>query len=138
MVVAKQTLSPRKSEKSDKRGHAMTFLLIFYVVAGLLLAGLSVPLILRKIGPNPVYGFRVRQTLEDPAVWYPVNAFAAKGLLCLGLGTSAVSILLYLVPGIDVAIYASVVAAVFLAGLAINLVLSFRYLKSLTEGNRAE
>jgi hypothetical protein len=116
----------------------MTILLIFYVAAGLLLAGLSVPLILQKIGPNPIYGFRVRQTLEDPAVWYPVNAFSAKGLLCVGLGTSAVSALLYLVPGIDVAIYASVVATVFLVGFAINLFLSFRYLNSFAGRNRAE
>ena len=67
----------------------MTILVSFSVAAGLLLSGLSLPLIWRKVGPNPWYGFRVRQTLEDPAVWYPVNAFAARGLLCVGLGTSS-------------------------------------------------
>jgi uncharacterized membrane protein len=82
----------------------------------------------RKVSPNPVYGFRVRQTLDDPAVWYPVNAYAAKGLLCVGLLTAAASVLLYLVPGVDVAVYASAVAAVFAAALGVSLVLSFRYL----------
>ena len=34
----------------------MVPLLVMYVATGLLLSALSVPLILRKIGPNPVYG----------------------------------------------------------------------------------
>jgi uncharacterized membrane protein len=111
----------------------MTLLLWFSVAAGLLLAGLSVPLIRRQIGPNPWYGFRVRQTLDDPAVWYPANAYAAKGLLVVGLATSTAALLLYLVPGIDLAVYASAVAAVALAGLAVTLALSFRYLRTLCE-----
>jgi hypothetical protein len=47
----------------------MRVLLVFAVAACLLLSGLSLPLIWRKVGPNPWYGFRVRQTLDDPAVW---------------------------------------------------------------------
>jgi uncharacterized membrane protein len=106
----------------------MTVLMIFYVCVGLLLAGLSLPLIWRKVAPNPWYGFRVRQTLEDPAVWYPVNAFAARGLLYVGLGTCVAAILLALVPDIDVAVYACLVAALVLPGLAVCIILSFRYL----------
>jgi hypothetical protein len=82
--------------------HAMLALLILFTSSGLLLAAVSVPLILRKIGPNPLYGFRVRKTLEDPAVWYPVNAYAAKRLLAVGLGMSISASLLFLVPGMDV------------------------------------
>ena len=66
----------------------MTTLMILYTSSGLLLAAISVPLILGKIGPNPLCGFRVKKTLEDPAVWYPVNAYAAKRLLVVGLGIS--------------------------------------------------
>jgi SdpI/YfhL protein family len=66
----------------------MTTLMILFTSSGLLLAAISVPLILGKIGPNPLYGFRVKKTLEDPAVWYPVNAYAAKRLLVVGLGIS--------------------------------------------------
>jgi uncharacterized membrane protein len=108
----------------------MTLLLVFFVSAGLLLSALSVPLIWHKVGPNPVYGFRVRQTLDDPAVWYPVNAYAAKGLLCVGLLISVAAALLYLVPDIGIAVYASAVAAVALPALVICLVLSFRYLRT--------
>ena len=52
----------------------MTTLMILFTSSGLLLAAIGVPLILGKIGPNPLYGFRVKKMLEDPAVWYPVNA----------------------------------------------------------------
>lgn len=115
----------------------MTTLLYFHVAAGLLLAALSVPLILGKIGPNPLYGFRVKQTLNNPAVWYPVNAYAAKGLHCLGLGTSATAVVLYSLPGITLDVYALAVLGVFLVGLAITLILSFRYMFRLTRRQQA-
>jgi SdpI/YfhL protein family len=83
----------------------MTLLLVVYVGAGALLAILSLPLIRGKVGPNPWYGFRVRRTLEDPAVWYPANAYAAKGMLCVGLATCAAAVLLYLIPGIRLEVW---------------------------------
>jgi uncharacterized membrane protein len=106
----------------------MTALLVMYVASGLLLAGLSIPLILRKIGPNPVYGFRVKQTLDDPRVWYEVNAFAGKGLLIDGLITVVAALGLAAVPGISVDRYAISVAILFFLSLGITLVTSFRYL----------
>lgn len=36
---------------------------------------LSVPLILRKVPPNPVYGYRTPTTLRQPALWYEANAY---------------------------------------------------------------
>jgi hypothetical protein len=56
----------------------MATLMVLFTASGLLLAALNVPLILRKIGPNPLYGFWVKRILEDPTAWYPVNAYAAK------------------------------------------------------------
>ncbi len=114
----------------------MPVLMALFVASGLLLAGLSVPLIRGKIGPNPWYGFRVRRTLEDPAVWYPANAFAAKGLLIVGLTTAAAAIALAFVPGLEVALYASAVAIVALGGLAVTVVLSVRYLNRLPGPDR--
>jgi len=51
----------------------MTLIMVMYFTSGILLAAISIPLILRKIKPNGLYGFRVKQTLEDPALWYAVN-----------------------------------------------------------------
>ena len=44
-----------------------------FSIACLVLAGVSIPLILRKVAPNHVYGFRTKLTLTDPDIWYPVN-----------------------------------------------------------------
>jgi uncharacterized membrane protein len=116
----------------------MTPLLVMYVAAGLVLSATSIPLILRKIGPNPVYGFRVKQTLEDPKVWYEVNAFAGKGLLIDGLITVIAAIVLAAVPGISVDRYAiSVMVLVFLA-LGITLIASIRYLSRITGSQTSE
>ena len=105
----------------------MTLLLVLYVAAGLLLVALSLPLIWGKVGPNPWYGFRVRRTLEDPAVWYPANAFAGKCLLYVGLVIAA-AVLFFLVPGIAEEVYARAVAVVALGGAVMTVALSFRYL----------
>ena len=42
---------------------------------------ISVPLILRAVPPNGIYGFRVAATQSSPAIWYPANAFMGWALL---------------------------------------------------------
>jgi uncharacterized membrane protein len=114
----------------------MMVLLVMYVGTGLLLSAISIPLLLRRIHPNPIYGFRVKQTLEDPEVWYDVNAYAGKGLLVDGLITVIAALALALVPGISLDRYAlSVMTLAFLA-MGISLVASFRYLGRIV-GERA-
>ena len=54
-----------RSEETPVTGFK-TFILLVHVSAGLLTAALAVPLIRRKVGPNALYGFRVRRTLDDP------------------------------------------------------------------------
>ena len=99
----------------------MAVLLAFYVGAGLLLIGLSVPLIRRKVRPNGWYGFRVRQTPADPEVWYAANAYAGKHLLGVGVVTVLTAVGLYRVPGI------------ILAALAVCVIQCFRCLAKLTQ-----
>jgi uncharacterized membrane protein len=36
---------------------------------------LSIPLILRKVPRNPVYGYRTRTTLRNDTIWYEANAY---------------------------------------------------------------
>jgi hypothetical protein len=111
----------------------MTLLLILFLVSGAILIGISIPLILGRVGPNRWYGFRVRRTLEDPQVWYPVNAYLGWRLSGVGMAEIVVATALYFVPGLDVDVYASIVGAVAVAGLMIGLVQSLRYLHLLTK-----
>jgi hypothetical protein len=108
----------------------MATLMILFTGSGVLLAAISLPLILRRIGPKPLYGFGVKKTLKDPAVWYPVNAYAAKRLLIVGLVISVSAILLFLVPGVDLLVYALANAGLALTGLLITVVQNFLYPRS--------
>lgn len=112
-------------------GVAMMLLMYMFIAAGTMLALLSVPLLFDKIGPNPWYGFRVRATLENRDVWFAVNRFAARGLFCVGLITVAVAIGLAKMDIARVDVYATSCAAVVLGALAVNLVMSISYLKTL-------
>ena len=110
----------------------MSFMLVLYVSLGLLSAALAVPLMRRKIAPNPLHGFRVRRTLEDPRVWYDANAFAGRCLFGFGLGTGIACLALYFLPAIDPVVYAVACLLIVLVGLAVSLILSFRFLGQLT------
>lgn len=116
----------------------MVALFVLFASSGLLLAALSVPLILGKIGPNGLYGFRVKKTLEDPAVWYPVNAFAAKRLLIVGLGISLSALLLFIVPGSQQDVYALACAAVGLGGLLVALIQSMLLLRTFPDQSKGD
>ena len=109
----------------------MEILLILFVCSGLVLVGLSIPLILGMIGPNPWYGFRVRRTLSDPAVWYAVNAYSAKRLLAIGMVNIVSAVVLYFAPEIDVAVYASSCGVIAVAGIIVGLIQSFWFLRAL-------
>ena len=109
----------------------MTTLLVMYVVFGLLLAGLAVPLLLDKIPPNGWYGFRVPSTLYNADLWYKVNRYMARWMLLSGIITVAGAVALFFVPGLSVDAYAWLCLIVFAVPFAIGVVLSFRYLRRL-------
>ena len=46
-----------------------------------IIAVASIPLILRIVPPNRVYGFRTRRTLASRALWFRANRFAGCVLL---------------------------------------------------------
>ena len=106
-------------------------LLGMFIVTGMLLAGLSIPMILKRIKPNGLYGFRVKQTLENPDIWYPVNSYSGKWLLATGIFQICAAIMLYFIPAISLDQYSLAVLGIFVLAFAIGLVYSIRYMKSL-------
>jgi uncharacterized membrane protein len=109
----------------------MDILLALYALSGLLIAGLSVPLILHKIPPNGLYGFRTPSTLTDPELWYKVNAYAGKRFLVVGLGMSIGTILLYFTSTPELEVFALSCLGLFLALFLWAMITSFLYLKSI-------
>jgi uncharacterized membrane protein len=70
---------------------------VFFAVLGAVLAVLAVPLMLRRVPPNPLYGLRVPATFRDAQVWYDANAASGRDLLVLGI---VLIVSAYVVPAI--------------------------------------
>jgi uncharacterized membrane protein len=109
----------------------MTTLLVMYVVFGLLLAVLAIPLWLQKIGRNGLYGFRVKRTLENDEVWYAVNEYFAPWMMAAGLSTAVSAVVLYGLPGISLDAYSLSVLVVFSVIFTVGIVATVRFMKSL-------
>ena len=109
----------------------MTELVLLYIAGGILLILLAIPLYLGKIKPNLWYGFRIRKTLENPNIWYPVNKFGAGWMMISGAVTVLCAVGFALIPGISVDGYATTCALVFAGVLTLGLVITFRYMDSL-------
>lgn len=58
---------------------------VMCLLSAVLILGLSVPLLLEKIGPNGLYGFRTERTKSDPKIWYAVNKIFGRNLLIAAL-----------------------------------------------------
>jgi uncharacterized membrane protein len=54
------------------------------VVSGPLLFVLAIPLWMRVVRPNVVYGVRTRATMADETLWYDVNAACGRDLAVAG------------------------------------------------------
>ena len=112
----------------------MLILLILFVGTSALLMVIAIPLMLRRIPPNALYGFRTPQTLRNPELWYEINAYAGRRLLVAGGVGVVAAIALYGWPGWTVDAYALVYMAVVVSLLTATLIQSLRRMKSLGKG----
>lgn len=76
----------------------MPVFIIIFVAVGLLLVGVALPLIQRRVKPNDLYGLRVAATFADEWVWYEANARTGRDFLVAGLVQVGVALLLPLSP----------------------------------------
>jgi len=107
----------------------MIAIMSLYSFGGLILAGLSVPLVLQKMPPNGFFGLRNRATVNNPKLWYKINAYAGKRLLTTGLVTALGSIVLYYLSS-SVEEYAFSCLGVLLAFLLWTMISSFLYMRN--------
>lgn len=113
----------------------MLILLFLYITSGVVLIVLSLPLMAGKVKPNPFYGFRIEQTLKDPALWYATNRYFARWQLVVGLIVLIAALGLYFWPGISVDAYALSCLAVFTTIFVIALWKSFLFIKKMRSIN---
>ena len=77
---------------------------------------LSVPLVMRWVPRNPIYGFRVPATCRKKSVWYDANALCGRHLIALGV---ALVLLQFILPA---AIRSQTVRWAALIGLALIVI----------------
>ena len=108
----------------------MNPLVQFYVIAGISLALLGLPLLFGLVGPNPIYGFRLPQTFKDKALWYAVNRYGARWLIAAGLATVGGAVLFSYIPGITVDGYALAVLGVLALVSLTGMVQTVRFMRA--------
>ena len=109
----------------------MIILMMLFLFSGLLLAALSIPMIMGKIPPNGLYGFRVKETMDNPEIWYTVNVYSGKWLLAASLVQALAAVVAFYIPGITLDVYAYIVLAVWVVVFSAALTASIRYLNSI-------
>jgi SdpI/YfhL protein family len=109
----------------------MNALMDLYVVGGIALALISIPLYLEKIPPNAFYGFRIGKALQNPEIWYPVNKYGAGWLMGSGILSALTAVGLSFAPGLSLDEYALTCLAVFAGTFMLGLVMTVRYMNSL-------
>ena len=70
----------------------LTTIILLLVCA--LLAIAAIPLTLRLVPRNPIYGLPTERALANDATWFQVNAFAGKAVLAAA-GVAALLIMVY-------------------------------------------
>jgi len=56
------------------------FLVGMFLLEGIVLGAVSLPLVASRIPRNGLYGFRTPKTLASDAVWYEANRYAGRAL----------------------------------------------------------
>lgn len=112
----------------------MFAMVVFFVLAGCFLIGLSIPLIRGRVKPNGWYGFRITLTLNNPEIWYPVNRFAGWWLLGYAIVLVIAALWLPGLPGMTLDGYGIWMATIALAGITLVFVTGWIYARRLAHG----
>jgi uncharacterized membrane protein len=74
--------------------------LLTILACNLIFILVAIPLILRKVPRNPVYGFRTRKTLSDDYNWYESNAYFGRWFVVSSIISGLALFVLYSYQGL--------------------------------------
>jgi len=78
-------------------GEGASVLGILHMGIGLLLIGLSIPLLLGRVRMNGWYGVRLPQAFRSEANWYSLNRYGAIQLMCYGAALIVLGVVVVLI-----------------------------------------
>lgn len=100
---------------------------ITFLVLGLVIIIICIPLYLGKIKRNIVYGFRIRKAFESDLNWYLINKYGAKSLIIWAIFIMAVGIM-FLFIGAE---YVSITAKIGFISIIVPILLTIAFSKKL-------
>jgi uncharacterized membrane protein len=95
-------------------GVNMVLYFILFIFFNLVVIAGAIPLAMRKVRPNPIYGIRNKATLSDEGFWYAANAAAGRTLVMGGVISLLLTVVFYFQRNIDEASFLSAGAIVFM------------------------
>ena len=107
----------------------MTFMPILFLISGLLILALSIPLIRRAIPMNHYYGFRVEAAFASKDRWYAINEYSGEVLAKWSVLPIAAGIAGFFLPSEWFVEYASAATFFLVSSAAIPLLLTFRWIR---------
>jgi hypothetical protein len=100
---------------------------IIHILAALLMIGLSLPLVKRKIKRNSWYGVRIPESFKSEERWLEINEYGGRLLIRLGMVFAITACAGLALPKKYWVIYALGASVVILAGMGIVTARIFRY-----------
>ncbi len=105
--------------------------LITVLACAAVFVALAVPLILGRVPPNRIYGYRTRATLSDERIWYKANAYFAWTFLIGSVVTAVVALMLFEWGGLSPRAFRDATIVLLLAPVAVAGPLTSRYMREL-------
>jgi hypothetical protein len=96
-----------------------------------LLILVAVPLALRKVPRNIVYGFRTRATMANDEIWFAANAHFGRGLIAASVSGAVAAFLMYVFRPFPPDVFLPVSILVLVAPSLVAAVATSRYVRSL-------
>jgi len=100
------------------------------LACALLLAATAVPLVLRRVPRNRIYGFRTRATLADDRLWADANAHFGRALLVASLVSVVAVLALRLVDGLAPAVFLNGTVVVLVAPSLLAVLATLRFVRT--------
>lgn len=88
-----------------------------------------IPLALRKVPPNPVYGYRTCATLSDEILWYAANAYFAWRFILSAILSAVAAVTLYAWQGLAPQDYMQATIVLLVAPVIVTGMLTGRFVR---------
>lgn len=99
---------------------------------------ISIPLVLRKVPRNIVYGYRTRATLRDDRTWYEANAYFGRCFLTANIITAFAVLVLYIMHNLAPSSFLTASIIAITGPSLICIIATSRFIRSLTSADSAD